>query len=260
MSERIRLNRFLAQCSVGSRRECDRIIECGVVAINGKLAEMGATVSLEHDIVTVKGKHVRPYLRKEYYIHHKSRGTVVTKKDPQGRETIFEAIEKQGVKTKHLNYIGRLDRNSEGLLILTNDGDIIHQLTHPRYHVKKVYRVKIDRLVSKEDRDKMVKSGVMSEGELLKAGAVRFCSDMNPEEVWYEVDLYEGRNRQIRRIFGELEYTVHRLKRIRFGTLNLKDLKRGAIRELTQREINDLRPLIDGEKKTTRKGKSRNRK
>ena len=239
----IRLNRYLAQCGLGSRRECDTIIAAGKIRINGKkITTMGVTVTPGKDRVEYAGRVVKEIKRREYIAYHKSRGTMVTAKDPKGRETIYDALKKNGYNAERLKYIGRLDRNSEGLLLLTNDGDMIHTLTHPRFHIKKVYQVKISSLLRKEDAELMVHTGVSSEGQTLQAGAIRERANTSvKEKYWYEVDLYEGKNRQIRRMFESLGYGVLRLKRVQFSVIKLGNLKRGAYRNLTEREIKALK-------------------
>ncbi len=239
----IRLNRYLAQCGLGSRRECDTLISSGKIVINGKkVIKLGTQVDPGNDQVQYKGKIVKNIRTLQYIAYNKSRGVVVTAKDPQGRETVYDAIKKTGFDAAHLNYVGRLDRNSEGLLLLTNDGDLIHALTHPRFHIKKVYRVKTNKGLSSTDCDTMVHGGVMSEGQRLCAGVIRQVSaKAGSGGFWYEIDLYEGKNRQIRRMFEGLGYEVLRLKRIQFSVIKLRNLVRGKYRLLTDREIAGLK-------------------
>ncbi len=241
----IRLNRYLAQCGLGSRRECDRIIAAGRVYVNGeKVTELGTKVTPGNDVVEHAGQTIARVRGPEYYAYHKSRGSVVTAKDPEGRKTIYDALEDAGLSASHLRYVGRLDRNSEGLLLLTNDGDLVHALTHPRFHIKKVYRVRVDRLLAADDMERMVRDGVESDGLVLRAGAIRAVQNDGPDnEHWYEVDLYEGKNRQIRRMFEGLNYKVLRLRRTQFGVIKLRGLRRGAFRPLMEREVKGLKNL-----------------
>lgn len=238
----IRLNRYLAQCGLGSRRHCDELISAGRILVNGKrVLLLGVKVDPAKDRVEYNGKKVREIKKLEYVAYHKSKGTLVTAKDPKKRKTIYDEIKKRGYNADHLKYIGRLDRDSEGLLILTNDGDMIHALTHPRFHIKKVYQVKIDRELKLEDAEVMVNTGVISEGERLHAGAVRrVLSKTDKGDFRYEIDLYEGKNRQIRRIFSTLGYDVLRLKRTQFSSIKLRNLPRGRFRALDEREIKAL--------------------
>jgi 23S rRNA pseudouridine2605 synthase len=241
----MRLNRYLAQCGLGSRRACDAIIAGGHVMVNGAaVRELGTKIDPAKDRVEYGGKSVRNLQPLQYYAYHKSRGSVVSMDDPEGRETIYDALRKIDFDAKHLKYVGRLDRNSEGLLLLTNDGDIIHSLTHPRFQIKKVYCVKTETVLPKADIDRLIDAGIESEGQLLHAGAVRFLHERSASgEYWYEVDLYEGKNRQIRRMFEALGHDVKRLKRIQYGVITLGDLPRGKIRPLAPREISGLLKL-----------------
>jgi 23S rRNA pseudouridine2605 synthase len=235
----VRLNRFLAQCGLGARRKCDEIIKSGHVLVNGvKVKELGTKVSL-NDTVEYQGKTVVPVRRLEYWVYHKPAGVMVTKDDPQGRVTVYQALGQAGFDAGHLNYVGRLDYVSEGLLLLTNDGLLIHSITHPRYQIKKVYTVQINRPLAGFDVEKLL-GGIESEGQVLHAGAVKKVSGP-ADGHWYEVDLYEGKNRQVRRMFEALHYQIVRLRRTRFASVRLDDLAVGAIRPLTIREIAGLK-------------------
>ena len=160
----------------------------------------------------------------------------MTNSDPQGRPTVFDALARLGYDTNGLRYIGRLDFNSEGLLILTSDGALVHALTHPRYHIKKVYEVCIDKRMPVAHGRKMVEEGVESEGQLLRAGCVIAMNLATTEGHWYRVDLYEGKKRQIRRMFEGLGFAIVRLKRVQFASVKLEGLAAGAARRLTDRE------------------------
>ncbi len=251
MSELVRLNKYLAQTGLGSRRECDAIIDTGVVEINGNSVELGQKVDPSTDIVTVRGKPVTTPKAKEYYLYHKDRGTLVTTKDTHGRQTIYDALLKKGLDAKHLKYVGRLDMDSEGALLLTNDGDLIHSVTHPRFHIKKVYRVLVDHPLTERNNHTLVEVGVKSEEETLFAGAVRF-KEKTDEGNWYEVDLYEGKNRQVRRLFDGISHPVIRLQRVQFANIKLRDLPLGEFRELQEREIKGL--LSKGYKQDKKRG------
>jgi pseudouridine synthase len=252
----IRLNRYLARHGLGSRRQCDRLIAAGKVAINGSVVtELGTRVDPARDRVTVGGEALRPVRPPEYLAYHKPRGPLVTAHDPHGRETIYDALERTGRDVRHLRYVGRLDRNSEGLLLLTNDGDLVHALTHPRFHVKKQYEVLVERPLSEAEVTRMTGEGIESEGMRLHAGAVRRAAKPDERGVWYEVDLYEGKNRQIRRMFGALGNDVIRLRRTQFGVVKLRGLRRGAVRELGEREVTGLLKLGHPVKKKTRGNK-----
>jgi pseudouridine synthase len=238
----IRLNRYLAQAGLASRRECDTLIASGKIRVNGHRVEtLGTKIDPARDRVEFAGAVVKEIQRLTYIAYHKSRGTIVTARDPQARETVYDALRKQGFEADHLRYVGRLDRNSEGLLLLTNDGELIHALTHPRFDIKKVYQVTINRPLSREDAVRMVEQGIESEGQVLRAGAIKTLPDVNAGEFRYEIDLYEGKNRQIRRMMESCNYEVIRLKRTQFANVTLRDLKRGAYRFLEEREIRGLK-------------------
>jgi 23S rRNA pseudouridine2605 synthase len=239
----MRINRYLAQCGLGSRRECDQLIVSRAIAINGTVVtELGIKIDPTKVTVEFRGKPVAKPKGLEYIAYHKSRGTIVTATDPQSRETIYDALRNEGLNADHLKYVGRLDRNSEGLLLLTNDGDLIHTLTHPRFEIKKTYQVKTEKPLELADAEKMINQGIESEGQLLHAGAIKTLAEKGGgKESWYEVDLYEGKNRQIRRMFEALGYEVSRLKRIQFSVVTLGTLQRGKYRILQEREIKGLK-------------------
>jgi 23S rRNA pseudouridine2605 synthase len=241
--EPVRLNKFLAQCGLGSRRKADELIKSGKIYVNGsRVTELGNRIVPGKDKVEYWGKEIKRFHPLEYFAYYKPRNVMVTRMDPQGRETIYDALKNKGMNVEHLNYVGRLDFSSEGLLLLTNDGDLIHALTHPRFQIKKVYRVKIDRPLSDKDRQMLIE-GVESNGQILHAREIREISEMTAQrkQFWYELDLYEGKNRQIRRMFEALGIMVGRLRRIQFGSVKLGEMKPGEIRLLSEREISSLK-------------------
>jgi len=238
-NEQLRINRYLAQCGLGSRRKCDELVESGHIFINGeKVTELGAKVSSK-DKVEYKGKTLRPVKRLEYWAYFKPRQIMVTKDDPEGRPTIYDVLRRDGLDADLLKYVGRLDYLSEGLLLLTNDGDLIHALTHPRFRIKKVYLVRTGRPLEKQEISKLI-DGIESENQLLRAAAVNPV-DIKDEQCWYEVTLFEGKNRQIRRMFESIDHEVRKLRRTAFGSVKLGEMKTGEFRELTPREIGGLK-------------------
>jgi len=238
---KIRINRYLAECGVGSRRQCDEVILSGKVLINGEVAQIGAQVDKDTDEILLDGKKILSDLQKRYYAYHKTKGAIVSRSDENGRATIYDALKKLNVENyEALKYVGRLDFNSEGLLLLTNDGDLAFTLTHPKFQVKKVYFVKIGRELGIAEMKKIVETGVVSEGENLKAAAVRF-KFRDGDKFCYEMDLCEGKNRQVRRIFEALGEKVIQLKRLSFASVKLGDLPYGKIRELSQAEVEALK-------------------
>jgi len=245
-SDAIRLNRYLAQCGLGARRKCDELIRSGHVFVNGiKVVDL-ATRVVPSDVVAYQGRTLESLHRLEYIAYYKPASVMVTRHDPEGRPTVYDAMRDVGFSADHLNYVGRLDCNSEGLLLFTNDGSLIHALTHPRYNIKKVYQVILDRELTEGDRDRLL-LGIESEGQVLHAGDVRPA----PGAAFsYEVDLYEGKNRQLRRMFAVLDYKIMRLIRIRFASVRLEDLLPGTVRPLTPREVAALKSAGYPEKRT----------
>ncbi|MCL2218788.1 MAG: rRNA pseudouridine synthase [Chitinispirillia bacterium] len=235
-----RINKYLAQCGLGARRKCDELVESGHIYVNGqKVTELGFKVNSKVDRVEYKGRQLRPIRKLEYYAYCKPREVMVTNKDPEGRLTIYEALRRDGLDADLLKYVGRLDYLSEGLLLLTNDGDLIHALTHPRFAIKKVYRVRIGRPLEPADIKKLI-DGVESEGQLLRAASVDLIN-IKDDQYWYEIALMEGKNRQIRRMLDGVGHEVRRLRRVAFGSVKLGDMKAGEYRELTPREIGGLK-------------------
>jgi 23S rRNA pseudouridine2605 synthase len=231
---RMRLNRYLAQCGLGSRRACDALIAGGKVYVNGaRVTELGSRIAPGIDKVEFKRRELAAVREHEYAAYHKPPGVTVTAEDPHAETTIYDALAATGRDCGHLRYAGRLDKDSEGLLLLTNDGGMIHALTHPRFAVKKVYQALLDAPISREQADQLIR-GVTSEEQLLRAGDVRRVADANG--CWYEIDLYEGKKRQIRRMVEALGRRVVRLVRTRFGPVRLGDLQPGGLRQLTERE------------------------
>lgn len=240
---RMRLNRFLAQCGIGARRKCDELIASGHIYCNGvRVTEMGTRIDPAIDRIEYRGKVVKRIGVKEYWAWYKPRGVVVTANDPQERPTIYTELDKSGRDLRHLRYVGRLDFQSEGLLLLTNDGELIHALTHPRFKIKKTYQVKVERRLTADEITQLLR-GVSSEGQLLRAGAVRLMTPPDADRIqyWYEIDLYEGKNRQLRRMFETLQVLVGRLRRVQFASVKIGTLKSGELRPLNPREISALK-------------------
>lgn len=227
----MRLNRFLAAAGVGSRRRCDELIEAGRVTINGKPCTHFSIRPGERDHVKVDGKLVDVDLPFTIILH-KPAGFVSTKSDPHARDTIFDLLPR---KFPRLFSVGRLDAQSEGLLILTNDGELAQRLTHPRYKIDKEYEVTLDRQWDPALAAKLLR-GIFLEGKHAQIARVH---SVTPTRL--RVVLRQGINRQIRRMFEQVGYEVKRLVRIRIGSLRLGDLPRGHWRALTKREIDSLK-------------------
>jgi 23S rRNA pseudouridine2605 synthase len=228
----VRLNRYLAAAGVGSRRHCDELIAAGRVTINGRVCTDFSAQPSPTDHVKVGNKMVRV----EHQLHivlHKPAGFVSTRSDPHAHQTIFDLLPPN---LPRLFNVGRLDTQSEGLLVLTNDGDLAQRLTHPRYKVEKEYEVTLDRPWDPELAPKLLR-GVMLEGQRARVERV---TPLKP--ILLRVVLRQGINRQIRRMFYEIGYEVKRLVRTRIGNLRLGDLPRGHWRPLTKAELRSLDP------------------
>jgi 23S rRNA pseudouridine2605 synthase len=239
-SEGIRINRFLASAGLGSRRRVEELVLQGRVTINGQpVRDLGARVDPERDRVRVGGRVVQPPRRVVYLILHKPVDCLTTTRDPEGRRTIYDYL--RGAPMPVLP-VGRLDRMSEGLLLLTNDGPLAFRLAHPGYRVERVYRL----WLSGEIDDGVVrrfKAGVRIGGHLTKPSEVSVVHRSEKRTV-LEIVLLEGKNREIRRMCENLHLRVQRLARIRFGNLSLRGLGPGEWRLLGEREADGLRRLV----------------
>ena len=226
----MRLNRFLAAAGIGSRRKCDELIATGRVTINGTVCINFSTQPDERDHVKVDGKLV--HLERTMTIAlHKPAGFVSTRSDPNARDTIFDLLPP---KFPRLFNVGRLDAQSEGLLLLTNDGDLAQQLTHPRFKIEKEYEVTLDRQWESVHAPKLLR-GIFLEGQRAQMARIRSI-----RQTRLRVVLRQGINQQIRRMFFAVGYEVKRLVRVRIGNLRLGDLPRGQWRILSKSELDGL--------------------
>jgi 23S rRNA pseudouridine2605 synthase len=242
----MRLNRFLAAAGVGSRRQCDELIAAGRVSINGRVCTNFSAQPSEHDHVKIDRKLV--HLERAMTIAlHKPAGFVSTRSDPHARNKIFDLLPP---KFPRLFNIGRLDAQSEGLLLLTNDGDLAQQLTHPRFKIEKEYEVTLDRRWDSVHSQKLLR-GIFLDGQ--RAQIARLQS-VGPTRV--RVVLRQGINQQIRRMFYAVGYEVKRLVRVRIGNLRLGDLPRGHWRPLSKSELNALTRTAKTNRADARAGKS----
>ena len=233
--EKIRLQKYLSQCSVASRRKAEELIEQGKVKINGRKAILGDKVDPVHDKVTVFGKPVQNTDGKMYIMLHKPRGFVTTLSDEQGRRCVADLVSDAGVR---LYPVGRLDRNSEGLLLMTNDGEFANFLTHPKRHVSKVYRVTVKGNVTEEQIDKM-SIGMKLENFTTMPCDIGFI-EKHEDRTVLRFTLYEGKNREIRKLCEAVGLVVLRLKRVEIAGLKLGMLPQGRWRELTEKEVKKL--------------------
>ncbi len=231
----MRLQRYLALCGIASRRSCEEWIAAGRVSVNGQtVTRPGTMVRPQVDRVHVDDCDVRPRQR-VVLVFHKPRGVLCTARDPEGRPTIFESLPRE---YQHLNYVGRLDMDTSGLLLLTNDGDLLQRLTRPRYEVEREYRVLVGGLLTSAAARRLVQ-GVESQGETLVAKRVL---SVYPDShgTWISLVLTEGRNREVRRMFEELGLPVLRLRRERYAFLTLEGLSAGQWRLCSDEEVSRL--------------------
>ena len=237
----VRLNKYLASCGAGSRRACDRLIAEQRVSIDGQtVTSAGVTVFPCRETVTLDGQVMRPESTRVLMVH-KPRNVICTVDDPEGRKTIMDLLPPEWTDLR-LYPVGRLDRNSEGLILVTNDGDLANRLTHPRYELEKEYLVWLrDEL--HEDQGEAMLDGVRTEGERLSALAITPIPTKG-RYVCYLLVLGEGRNRHIRRMCEAVDAEVVRIKRIRMAGLDVQNLPPGEVRELAGRELAELRKTV----------------
>ncbi len=234
-----RLNKYIASSGICSRRKADELILSGVVVVNNKkITELGYLVN-EKDKVFVENKLIHP-VKHLYYRFFKPAGYITTSDDEKGRKTIYDLIPKElwGLKP-----VGRLDKDSTGLLILTNDGELINELTHPSIKVPKVYIVSVDSLVSPHELEQMAKGIEIEEGKLAYADIQVLEVDKN--RTMMKITLYQGMNRQIRKMFEHFGYEVKSLKRVQHATIQLEGLKRGDIKPIKPKQIKELKNFLN---------------
>jgi 23S rRNA pseudouridine2605 synthase len=244
----IRLNRFIANTGICSRREADDLITAGVIKVNGKIVtELGTKIAPSDTI-----HYGDQLLRREkmaYVLLNKPKDYITTTDDPRERKTVMHLIESAG--KERVYPVGRLDRNTTGLLLFTNDGDLAERLTHPKYGIRKIYHVSLDKNLRTEDFDKIM-AGVEMEDGYMKADELSFVGDgLDKKEVG--IVIHSGRNRIVRRLFETLGYDVVKLDRVVYAGLTKKNLPRASFRHLTPEEVGMLRMLVGGEKKVDSK-------
>ena len=234
-NEPIRLNKFLANAGVCSRREADEFIQAGVVTVNGEaVTELGTKVMRTDEIKF----HDQPVTleKKVYVLLNKPKDCVTTSDDPQQRKTVMDLV--KNVCPERIYPVGRLDRNTTGVLLLTNDGDLASKLTHPKFLKKKVYHVYLDKNVTAHDLQQIADGIELEDGEV-HADAIEYASDTDKSQVG--IEIHSGKNRIVRRIFEHLGYRVVKLDRVQFAGLTKKNLRRGDWRFLTEKEVDMLR-------------------
>lgn len=233
--DRIRLQKYLSMCAVASRRKAEELIAQGKVKVNGKVAEIGDKVSPRHDTVTVSGRKIVANKKHYYIMLHKPRGFITTMDDEMGRKCVAELVSDVGARVYP---VGRLDKDSEGLLLMTNDGEFANHMTHPSKHIPKTYRVTVRPDVTEEKLTAFA-AGMEIDGRIT-APADAHIIEKQDNRVVLEIVLYEGRNRQIRKMCETLGLEVARLKRTSIGSLKLGMLHPGKWRELTEDEVHKL--------------------
>ncbi|MFY7943390.1 MAG: pseudouridine synthase [Crocinitomicaceae bacterium] len=229
--DNIRLNKYLSNAGVCSRREADVLIQTGVVSVNGKIVtELGYKIQ-PGDVVQYDGETINAET-KRYVLLNKPKGFITTMDDPRGRKTVMTLLSK--ACRERIYPVGRLDRETTGLLLFTNDGDMAKKLTHPRYQARKMYHVELHKPVSREDLEKLL-NGVDLEDGKTRVDKAEYVEDKSAREVG--VELHSGKNRIVRRLFEALGYNVLKLDRVQFASLTKKDLPRGMFRHLTEQEV-----------------------
>lgn len=231
----VRLQKYLAECGVASRRKCEELIEQGKVRVNGKIATIGDKADPKHDTITVSGKKIVRQKTFTYIMLHKPRGFITTMNDEMNRKCVAQLIKDVPARVYP---VGRLDRDSEGLLLFTNDGAFANAMTHPSRHVPKTYRVTVRPSITQEQLTALTEGIIIDDAKTAPAEVHVITQEEN--RVVLEIILYEGRNRQIRKMCEEIGLEVARLRRIAVGSVKLGMLKQGDWRDLTEDEVRKL--------------------
>ena len=232
-----RLQKAISNCGIASRRAAEKLITDGKVRVNGIIVrELGTKVNMDKDVVIVDGQRLMPE-EKKYFLFNKPKGVITTSSDEQGRETVLDYFKK--VKER-IYAVGRLDQNTEGLLLMTNDGELANILMHPSTMVDKTYEVKVKGRVSDIILEKLAAGVPLEDGMTAPAVIVYIDFDARTGITSLEVTIHEGRNRQVRRMFEHFGFQVHNLRRIQYAFLTLSGVKRGAYRALTKQEVAEL--------------------
>jgi pseudouridine synthase len=234
-----RLQKFLAHSGVGSRRSCEELILQGKVKVNGQIVTaLGTKIDPHKDIVQIAGKTVRNKEKKVYIILNKPAGYVTTSKDPQGRPTVLDLV--KGVNER-IYPVGRLDYETEGLLLLTNDGELAYRFTHPKYKIEKVYQALVKGIPSEAALQKL-RNGIKLEDGITQPARVKVLKKENHSAL-LELTIHEGRNRQVRRMCEAIDHPVLKLKRTQISFLTLGTLPKGKYRVLSEKEIRLLKKM-----------------
>jgi 23S rRNA pseudouridine2605 synthase len=246
------LNKFIAHCGVGSRRDAVPLIKEGKITVNGNVVTEPGFKVTDKDVIIFNGKKLFVTKNMVYILLNKPKDYITTTDDPQGRKTVLQLI--KHATTERIYPIGRLDRNTSGVLLFTNDGELTQKLTHPSYNVKKVYEVKLDKPVTKAHFDKIV-SGIKLEDGEIHADALAYA-DSNDKAI-IGIEIHSGRNRIVRRIFEHFGYDVKALDRVMYATLTKKNVERGKWRYLSEKEIRLLKYSAPSKLNPNEKGKEK---
>lgn len=223
-----RLQKTIARTGLFSRRKAEELIKLGKVFVDGKkVTELGTKVDPSHSTISVAGKKIPKVQSFQYLLFHKPRGCLVTKSDPEGRKTIYDYLPK---RYHHLNPVGRLDYHSEGLVLLTNDGELANKISHPRHHFEKVYEIKVEERPTDRQLDRL-RNGIMLDGRVTLPAEVTVFYE-NPKSTWIRFVLKEGRNRQVRRMCEEVGLTLKTLVRTKLGPYKLTGIPYGKWAEI----------------------------
>jgi len=238
----IRLNKFLATLGVASRRSADELITQGKVLLNGRRAKLGDKFDQSKDLLQVLGKKISPNLNQtfEYWLLNKPFNVVSTVSDELGRKTVFDYVKSK--TTTRVYPVGRLDFESEGLLILTNDGELAHRLTHPKYEVKKVYKVIASGIFSQIKVERLLRGVRLAEGKV--AFDELEVLEKDGRDLTLRITIHQGVKREIRRVCAKVGWEVNKLVRIKIGNLSLNNLTVGNVRKLSTEEVSGLRTLV----------------
>jgi 23S rRNA pseudouridine2605 synthase len=239
--ERMPLNKYLAHAGVAARREAAELIKKGLVKVNGAvMLEPGCRIAPQ-DVVTYNGKKLSPAREYVYILLNKPKDYITTTDDPQGRKTVLDIVGQ--ATTERIYPVGRLDRNTAGVLLLTNDGELAQQLTHPKNQVKKIYQATLDKPLEKKDFDRLLQGIVLEDGPAA-ADVLAYADSKDKSQVG--IEIHSGRNRIVRRMFEHLGYDVKNLDRVVFAGLTKKNVPRGKWRFLSEKEVRDLKHFGKG--------------
>lgn len=237
-----RLQKIMANAGVASRRKCEQLILDGKVEVNGEVVTaLGVKADPATDMIAVNGKPITANANKVYAAFHKPKGVITSMSDPEGRKTVLDFVKGMGARVYP---VGRLDYDTEGLLLLTNDGDLANMLMHPRHHVAKTYHATVKGIPHGDLLEKL-REGIQLEDGMTQPAEVEYHDvDMERQSATISITIYEGRNRQVRRMFEVIGHPVVKLKRVQFGNIFLQGIPRGKFRNLTKSEVNELKMAI----------------